>query len=88
MSENRPRILVAWTATHDNGWVATVLENALGTFSAWLTRDGEALSVDDAADEPEGAKQAALAALRLKTGHAECSARCTAWQLHTHEFQA
>jgi regulation of enolase protein 1 (concanavalin A-like superfamily) len=80
-------MLVAWTAHHDNGWVTTVLETPSGTFSAWVAREGEALSVDYAEEGPENAKIAAEFALKSKTGHAECSPQCSGWQLHTHELR-
>jgi regulation of enolase protein 1 (concanavalin A-like superfamily) len=79
-------MLAAWTAYHDNGWVATVLETPSGSFSAWLAREGEALSVDYADEGPENAKIAAEVALRAKTGHLTCSDKCSGWQLHTHEL--
>jgi len=78
-------MLVAWTAQHDNGWVTTVLETPSGSFSAWVAREGEASSVDYAEDGPEHAKRAAEAALKIRTGHAECSNQCSGWTLHTHE---
>lgn len=86
MKDRSPRVLMAWTAHHDNGWVTTVLETPSGTFSAWVAREGEASSVDYAGDGPDGAKLAAESALRARTGHDACSAGCSGWQLHTHEI--
>ncbi len=87
MNNGSPRVLVAWTAHHDNGWVTTVLETPAGTFSAWVAREGEASSVEYAGDGPEDAKLAAEAALRTRTDHLACSERCSGWRLHTHEIQ-
>ncbi|MGH9310590.1 MAG: hypothetical protein ACRD1U_14530 [Vicinamibacterales bacterium] len=80
------RPLAAWTARHDNGWVATVLETPNGLYSAWVGREGEAISVDYVEDSPEHAQIAAEFALKQRTGHAQCSAQCSGWLLHTHEF--
>ena len=66
--------------------MTTVLETPSGTFSAWVAREGEALSVDSDDEGPEQAKIAAEFALKAKTGHAECSPQCSGWQLHTHEL--
>ena len=86
MTENQPRMLTAWTAHHDNGWVTTVLETPHGTFAAWAAPDAETVSVDYIEDTPEHAQAAALFALKRKTGHDQCSPACSAWQLHTHEM--
>jgi hypothetical protein len=79
-------MLAAWTAYHDNGWVTTVLETPSGTFSAWLAREGEALSVDYSNEGPDDAKAAAEQALKTRTGHGQCSDKCSGWTLHTHEL--
>src|SRR5688500_7806092 len=46
------------------------------------------IGVDYVEDSPERAQAAALFALNRKSGHARCSVRCSAWELHTHQMLA
>jgi hypothetical protein len=86
MTVRNRRVLSAWTARHDNGWVTTVLETPSGTFAAWASPSEDAASVDYMEDSPEHAQIAALFALKRKSGHAECSPECSSWVMHTHEL--
>ena len=79
------RRLVIWQAHHDNGWISVVAEQPDGTFVAWAG-PGEAVGVDYIEDTPEHAQAGALFALKRKSGHATCSARCSDWEMHTHEL--
>lgn len=84
--ETHKRVLAAWTALHDNGWITAVVENPNGTYSAWAAPNADVVSVDYMEDTPEHAQIAALFALRRKSGHAECSPQCSGWEMHTHEL--
>ena len=78
------RVLAAWTAMHDNGWMTAVVENPNGTYSAWAAPNADVVSVDYMEDTPEHARIAALFALKRKSGHAECSPRCSRFEMRTH----
>ena len=56
------------------------MEQPDGTFVAWAG-PGETIGVDYAADSPEHAQAAAMFALKRKSGHAECSIRCSAFEM-------
>ena len=53
------------------------------TFVAWAGPD-ESVGVDSVEDTPEHAQAAAMFALKRKSGHAECSARCSDSEMRTH----
>ena len=83
MTEPEHRHLVIWEARHDNGWTTLVMEQPDGTFVAWAGPD-ESVGVDYVEDTPEHAQAAAMFALKRKSGHAECSLRCSAFEMRTH----
>ena len=83
VSEAQSRRLVVWEARHDNGWTTLVMEQPDGTFVAWAGL-GEAIGVDYVENSPEHAEAAALFALKRKSGHAQCSAGCSHWEMRTH----
>jgi hypothetical protein len=75
----------SWIARHDNGWITLVEEGADGTWSAWALRERSVASGPDYIEmDDETAKAAAEFALRVRSGHAQCSPRCSGWELHTH----
>ena len=67
---------------HDNGWVTVVMEQPDGTFVAWAG-PGETVGVDYVEDSPEHAQALAMFALKRKSGHAECSRRCSDFEMRT-----
>ena len=75
--------LVIWEARHDNGWTTLVMEQSDGTFVAWAGLD-ESVGVDYVEDTPEHAQAAAMFTLKRKSGHAECSSRCSGFEMRTH----
>ena len=80
------RLLTAWTARHDNGWTTYACERPDGVFSAGAAPTGEnGARLEYVEDGPEHAKLAAEFDLKQKTGHEQCSAGCSGWQVHTHE---
>ena len=80
-----PRPLAIWTNIHDNGWVTNAVENPDSTFAAWATLETTATAVADYVEDGlENAKCAAEFALARKSGHRQCSPRCTGWQVHFH----
>lgn len=83
------RHLRVWTATHENGWTALVTEHPDGTFAAVAVPDADRVtaSADYIEDSPETAMTAALYALKSKTGHDVCSARCGGWESYTHLYE-
>jgi hypothetical protein len=83
MTEPERRRLVVWEARHDNGWTTVVMEQPDGTFIAWAGL-GETIGVDYVEDSPEHAQAAAMFALKRKSGHAECSPRCSDFEMRTH----
>ena len=83
MTEPEHRHLVIWEARHDNGWTTLVMEQSDGTFVAWAGPD-ESVGVDYVEDTPEHAQAAAMFALKRKSGHGECSIRCSAFEMRTH----
>ena len=44
----------------------------------------ESVGVDYVEDSPEHAQAAAMFALKRKSGHAECSPRCSDFEMRTH----
>ena len=78
------RLMAVWTATHDNGWLTSVVENPDGTFAAWAAPDGDAAGVYTVQPDVEGGKMSAEGALRRHTGHDGCSEACTTWQLRSY----
>ena len=78
------RLMTVWTARHDNGWVASVVENPNGSFAAWAAPDGEGGRVYSIVEEAEDGKTAAAASLVRETGHTSCSRRCAGWSLRTY----
>ena len=83
MIDPQPRHLVIWEARHDNGWTTLVMEQSGGTFVAWAGPD-ESVGVDYVEDTPEHAQAAAMFALKRKSGHGECSIRCSGFEMRTH----
>ena len=83
MTEPAHRHLVIWEARHDNGWTTLVMEQSDGTFVAWAGPD-ESVGVDYVEDTPEHAQAAAMFALKRKSGHAQCSIRCSPFEMRTH----
>jgi hypothetical protein len=83
MTEPQHRRLVVWEARHDNGWITIVMEQPDGTFVAWAGL-GETVGVDYVEDTPEHAQAAAMFALKRKCGHAQCSIRCSAFEMRPH----
>ena len=83
MVEPQSRRLVVWEARHDNGWITLVMEQPDGTFVAWAGL-GHTIGVDYVEDSPEHAQAAATFALKRKSGHAECSPRCSEPEMRTH----
>ena len=84
-THGRPhRMMAVWTASHDNGWVTSVVENPNGSFAAWAAPDGQGGGVYSILDEAEEGKQAATASLRRNAGHTDCTGRCTGWSLRTY----
>jgi hypothetical protein len=83
MDEPTQRSLALWEACHDNGWITIVMEQPDGTFVAWAGQ-GDAIGVDYVEDGPDFARAAALFALKRKSGHDRCSARCTDFEMRTH----
>jgi hypothetical protein len=77
------RRLAYWAAHHDNGWVTNVLANPDGTYSAWASLESTLASVDYIEIDVESAMRAAEFALRRKSGHVQCSPRCTRWTVHS-----
>jgi hypothetical protein len=77
--------LTAWTATHDNGWVAVVCEQPDGTFAVLVAPPGARDVASDALESSgPAARTTAEAILRTKSGHDLCTARCEAWQKKRH----
>ena len=76
--------MALWTATHDNRWMTTVVENPDGTFAAWAAPPGEIMAVDAVEPAAEAGKAAARDALARKSGHHRCSRRCSPWTLRTY----
>jgi len=70
-------------ARHDNGWITLVMEQPDGTLVAWAG-PAETVGVDYVEDTPEHARAAAMFALKRKSGHAECSPRCSEFELRMH----
>ena len=60
-----------------------MVEQPDGTFVGWAGLD-EAVGVDYVEDCPEHAQAAAMFALKRKSGHAECSPRCSDFEMRTH----
>ena len=83
MTESERRHLVIWEARHDNGWTTLVMEQSDGTFVAWAGPD-ESVGVDYVEDTPEHAQAAAMFALKSKSGHTQCSIRCSGFEMRTH----
>ena len=83
MTDEAIRRLMVWEGRHDNGWTTVVMEQPDGTFVAWAG-PGSAIGVDYVEDTPEHALAAAMFALQRKSGHAQCSARCSDWEIRTH----
>jgi hypothetical protein len=83
MTDAVRRRLVVWEARHDNGWITIVMEQPDGTFVAWAGL-GATVGVDYVEDTPEHAHAAAMFALKRKSGHAECSPRCSLFEMRTH----
>ena len=84
MTEPAHRHLLIWEARHDNGWIVLVMEQSDGTFVAWAGPD-ETVGVDYVEDTPEHAQAAAMFALERKSGHAECSPRCSELDADAHD---
>jgi hypothetical protein len=82
MTDPVPRRLAVWEACHDNGWITLVMQPD-GTFVDWAG-PGEMVGVDYVEDSPEHAQAAAMFALKRKSGHAECSSRCSDFEMRTH----
>ena len=59
------------------------MEQPNGTFVA-CSGPGERVGVDYVEDTPEHAHAAAMFALKRKSGHAECSPRCSEFEMRTH----
>ena len=59
------------------------MEQPDGTFVAWAG-PAPTIGVDYVEDSPEHAQAGALFALKRKSGHAQCSARCSEWMMRTH----
>ena len=83
MTEPERLHLVIWEARHDNGWTTLVMEQSDGTFVAWAGLD-ESVGVDYVEDTPEHAQAAAMFALKRKSGHDQCSIRCSGFEMRTH----
>jgi hypothetical protein len=83
MTEPERLHLVIWEARHDNGWTTLVMEQSDGTFVAWAGLD-ESVGVDYVEDTPEHAQAAAMFALKRKSGHDQCSSRCSGFEMRTH----
>jgi len=81
-NEPEARRLLVWEAHHDNGWTTVVMEQPDGTFVAWAGQ-GAPVGVDYVEDSPEFARAAALFALKRKSGHDRCSARCSDFEMRT-----
>ena len=85
MEHGRPhRLMAVWTATHDNGWLTSVVENPDGTFAAWAAPDGECAGVYIVTPDVAAGKMSAEGALRRHTGHDGCSDACSTWQLRSY----
>ena len=78
------RMMAVWTATHDNGWLTSVVENPDGTFAAWASPDGESAGVYTIQADVDRGRSAAESALRRLAGHEACSDGCTVWQVRTY----
>ena len=80
------RMLIVWTARHDNGWTTVAFERDDGEFCAGAAPPGvNGVRLEYVEDGPEHAKIAAEFDLKQKTGHERCSANCSGWEAHTHE---
>ena len=77
------RTVLLWEARHDNGWTTLVIAQQDGTFLAWAGL-GEAIGVDYVEDTAEHAQAAAMFALKRKSGHDQCSPRCSEFEMRTH----
>jgi hypothetical protein len=77
------RLMSVWTAAHDNGWTASVVENPDGSFAAWAAPEGGSAGVYTIRQDVAEAKAAAEAALRRLAGHTSCAA-CGDWQQRTY----
>jgi hypothetical protein len=84
MTDPPERERAVWMARHENGWLTYVVESPDGTYAAWAAPEGATPTVDYVEMDPETAKTAALFALASKSGHTQCSAVCSGWELHTH----
>lgn len=78
------RLMAVWTATHDNGWVTSVVENPDGTFAAWAAPDGEGAGVYTIQPDVASGKTAAENALHRHTGHDGCSGDCSLWEVRNY----
>ena len=85
MKDPEPRRLAVWEARHDNGWITLVMEQPDGIFVSWAGLS-ETIGVDYVEDSPEHAHAAAMFALKRKSGHAECSARCSDFEMRAHKM--
>jgi len=83
MTSPEVRRLLVWEARHDNGWTTIVMEQPDGTFVAWAGT-GETIGVDYVEDTPEHAEAAAMFALKRKSGHGQCSPRCSPFEMRRH----
>jgi hypothetical protein len=77
--------LRSWIARHDNGWITLVEERPNGTWGAWAHPEGAPVLDPDYIEMDDLSAQAAAEfALREKSGHDQCAAGCSGWELHTH----
>lgn len=71
--------LAVFIAHHDNGWDTHVIETAGGDFMAWAAPAGAHGLTRYVEFDVDAAMASAATHLAQMTGHARCSAECTAW---------
>jgi len=59
-------------------------DGAAGWTFVWWAGPYETVGVDYVEDSPEHAQAAAMFALKRKSGHVECSPRCSEFEMRTH----
>lgn len=72
--------LAVFIAHHDNGWETHVVETVGGDFMAWAAPAGVHGLTRYVEFDLDAAKASAAAHLAQTSGHARCSAECTAWE--------
>jgi len=77
------RPMVVWEATHDNGWTTRIDERADGSFRIWAGVSAERGMLDSIAPSVEDAHRVVMLWLRGATGHTQCSAGCSDWDIRS-----